>query len=159
DRDAQGVDARELATGRRRDHRRLGHRRAGQGALRRVAGAEAVHPHRPAAQRKGGLNMSSVVTSGTWKPTPGREQAFVEEWVRFADWASVQPGAGRLQLARDLHEDGRYVSFGDWASEEAVRSWKSSPEFKERMAQVLQHVGEFRPVELGLVATAESSSN
>jgi heme-degrading monooxygenase HmoA len=99
--------------------------------------------------------MSTVYTSGTWKPTPGREQAFVEAWERFAAWASRLPGAGRLLLTRDLGEAGRYVSFGDWASEDAIRDWKGSPEFKERMAQVLQHVGEFRPAELGLVATAE----
>ena len=68
------------------------------------------------------------------------------------------PGAGRLRLTRDLYEDGRYVSFGDWSSEDAVRGWKGSPEFKERMAQVLQHVGEFQSAELGLVATADESA-
>jgi heme-degrading monooxygenase HmoA len=102
--------------------------------------------------------MSTIYTSGTWRPTPGREDAFVEAWEQFAAWASRLPGAGRLQLTRDLNETGRYVSFGDWASESAVRAWKSSPEFKERMAQVLQHVGEFQPTELGLVATAENGA-
>ena len=99
--------------------------------------------------------MSTVYTSGTWKPSPGREGAFVEAWEQFAAWASQMPGAGRLRLTRDLYEEGRYVSFGDWASEDAVRGWKGSPEFKERMAQVLQHVSEFQSAELGLVATAE----
>src|SRR5262249_3334948 len=98
--------------------------------------------------------MATVITSGTWKPNPGREEAFVEAWEQFAAWASRMPGAGRLRLTRDLYEDGRYVSFGDWASEDAVRGWKGSPEFRERMAQVLQHVGEFQSAELGLVATA-----
>jgi heme-degrading monooxygenase HmoA len=100
--------------------------------------------------------MSTVYTSGTWKPTPGREEAFVGAWEQFAAWAAEQPGAGRLQLARDLNDEGRFVSFGDWASEGAVRAWKGSPEFKERMAQVLQHVHEFQPMELSLVATAEN---
>lgn len=99
--------------------------------------------------------MSTVYTSGTWKPSHGREAAFVEAWEQFAAWASQMPGAGQLRLTRDLYEEGRYVSFADWASEDAVRSWKGSPEFKERMAQVLQHVGEFQSAELGLLATAE----
>ena len=98
--------------------------------------------------------MSTVYTTGTWTPTPGRENEFVEAWERFAAWASEMPGAGTLRLTRDLYEEGRYVSFGDWSSVEEVRGWKSSPEFKERMAQVLQHVTEFQPAELGLVATA-----
>ena len=99
--------------------------------------------------------MSTVYTSGTWKLTPGRDEAFVEAWEQFAAWATRLPGAGRLRLTRDLHEEDRYVSFGDWESEEAVRGWKGSPEFKERLAQVLQHVGEFQSSELGLVASAE----
>ena len=102
--------------------------------------------------------MSAVYTSGTWKPSSGREEAFVEAWEQFSAWASGFPGAGRLQLTRDLNEEGRYVSFADWASEDAVRAWKGSPEFKERMAQVLQYVGEFQPAELGLVATAENGA-
>ena len=36
-----------------------------------------------------------------------------------------------------------------------MRAWKGSPEFKERMARVLQHVSEFNPTELELVATAD----
>jgi heme-degrading monooxygenase HmoA len=99
--------------------------------------------------------VATVYTSGTWQPSPGREEAFVEAWEQFAAWATCMPGAGRLQLTRDLYQESRYVSFGEWASEDAVRGWKGSPEFKERMAQVLQHVGEFTSAELGLVATAE----
>ena len=99
--------------------------------------------------------MATIYTSGTWKPNAGREEAFVEAWEQLATWASQMPGAGRLQLARDLHEEGRYVSFGDWADEDAVRGWKGSPEFRERMARVLQHVEVFQPAELALVVTAE----
>jgi heme-degrading monooxygenase HmoA len=99
--------------------------------------------------------VTTVYTSGTWQASPGREEAFVEAWEQFAAWASQMPGAGRLQLTRDLYENGRYVSFGEWSSDDAVRDWKGLPEFKERMAQVLQHVGEFRSAELGLLATAE----
>ena len=100
--------------------------------------------------------MGTTYTSGTWKVEPDHDDAFVEAWQQFAGWASTIPGAGRLTLTRDLYEEGRYVSFGDWATEDAVRSWKNSPELKERMAQVLQHVGEFKSVELGLVASASA---
>lgn len=99
--------------------------------------------------------MSVIYTSGTWKPTPGSEEAFVAAWKQFAAWASSMAGAGRLQLVRDLREPGRFVSIGDWESIERVRGWKSSPEFRERMARVLRHVDEFRPSELTLVASAE----
>jgi heme-degrading monooxygenase HmoA len=103
--------------------------------------------------------MSEIYTTGTWVPTEGREHAFVEAWAEFAAWASTMPGAGRLRLGRDLHEPGRFVSFGDWESGETVAAWKMSPEFKERMAQVLQHVGEFKPSELELLATATQGAS
>jgi heme-degrading monooxygenase HmoA len=102
--------------------------------------------------------VGTVYTSGSWKPSPGGEEAFVEAWEQFAAWASQMPGAGRLSLTRDLYQEGRYVSFGDWANAEAVGGWKGSPEFKERMAQVLQHVDEFQSAELGLVATAKDGA-
>ncbi len=99
--------------------------------------------------------MSVIYTTGNWKPNPGSEDAFVAAWKQFAAWASSMPGAGRLQLVRDLREPERFVSFGDWGSIDQVRDWKSSPEFRERMARVLQHVDEFQPTELTLIASAE----
>lgn len=102
--------------------------------------------------------MSKVYTTGSWTPNPGSEDAFVDAWKTFAGWASGRPGAGTLQLVRDLHEPGRFVSFGAWESIDHVKGWKGSPEFKERMAQVLQHVDDFHPTELELLATAEDGS-
>src|SRR5581483_6244339 len=46
---AQGGDAGAVEAGRQGDHLRLGLERRGEGAVRRVGGAEALHPHRPAA--------------------------------------------------------------------------------------------------------------
>ena len=86
-------------------------------------------------------------------------EAFVEAWSEFAAWARPRAGRWQLQLARDLNEEGRYISFGDWTSEDAVRRWKSSAEFKERLAQVVQHVSDFQSTQLGLVATAENGES
>ena len=69
--------------------------------------------------------------------------------------AVSQPDAGTLRLVRNLTAPERFVSFGDWAAIAGVRAWKGSPEFKERIARVLQHVSEFTPTELELVATAD----
>jgi heme-degrading monooxygenase HmoA len=102
--------------------------------------------------------MSEVYTMGSWKPNPGSQEAFVEAWSQFAGWASSMPGAGTLRLVRDLHEPGRFVSFGAWDSIDYVRAWKGSPEFKERMARVLQHVDDFHPTELEQIATAADGS-
>jgi heme-degrading monooxygenase HmoA len=102
--------------------------------------------------------MSEIYTTGTWAPYPGHEEEFVRAWIEFASWASNMPGAGVLSLTRDIQDTGRFISFGGWESLGQVRAWKGSPEFRERMAQVQQHVAEFRPSELRVVATADAGA-
>jgi heme-degrading monooxygenase HmoA len=102
--------------------------------------------------------MIETYTTGTWTPNPGATDAFVEAWTDFAAWASGMPGAGTLRLVCDVRDTSRYMSFGDWSSADAIRQWKTSPEFRERLAHVLQHVSDFRPSELALVATADGGT-
>ena len=102
--------------------------------------------------------MPDVYTTGSWKPLPGHEERFVEAWTEFATWASERPGAGKALLARDLRDPERFVSFMEWENVEAVRGWKGSPEFKERMSRVQQHVDKFAPTELEVVAGCVSGA-
>ena len=102
--------------------------------------------------------MSDTYMSGTWVPYPGKEQEFVDAWAQFASWASGEPGAGTLTLMHDVYNPQRYVSVGDWETSEAARNWKTSPEFQERIAHVLEHVAEFNSSELTVVVTATDSS-
>ena len=39
-------------------------------------------------------------------------------------------------------------SFGQWDDADAVRAWKGSPEFKERIGRVVRQATEFEPTEL-----------
>jgi len=97
--------------------------------------------------------MGEMYTTGTWKPKAGEEEEFVAAWSEFAQWASEFPGAGTLRLSRDTADQERYVSFGRWDSPEQAHSWKTAPEFRERMGRVQAHVAEFTPDELEVVAT------
>ena len=96
--------------------------------------------------------MSEVYSSGAWTAKDGEGESFVEAWTEFARWLSTMPGAGTAHLTRDLSEPRRYLSFAPWESAEAMQAWKSDPEFRQRMAAVQQHVTEFTPSELELVA-------
>jgi heme-degrading monooxygenase HmoA len=102
--------------------------------------------------------MPDAYTMGSWKPFPGQEDAFIEAWTEFASWATGFSGSGMARLARDLREPDRFLSFLDWDSIEAVRSWKSAPEFKERMSRVQKHIDKFAPTELELVASCTSGA-
>jgi len=101
--------------------------------------------------------MSEIVTTGVWKTRAGSEEEFIRAWEAFAGWAKDMEGAGALRLTRDMREEGRFVSFAPWANEGAVRAWKGSPEFSERLAQVRQHVEDFEPTELETVVVVEPS--
>jgi heme-degrading monooxygenase HmoA len=93
-----------------------------------------------------------VYTTGSWRPFPGHEEAFLAAWREFMAWACSLPGAGGAMLARDLRDPERFVSHAVWDDIESVRAWKSSPEFKPRMALVQQHIDKFAPTELEVVA-------
>ncbi|GAC1473768.1 MAG: hypothetical protein PVSMB7_28110 [Chloroflexota bacterium] len=103
--------------------------------------------------------MAELMTTGTWIVHPAKEDAFKEAWLTFALWASSMPGAGTLQLGRDTADAQRFVSTGVWMDEASVRTWKSLPEFRERMARLLQYVDDFTPREIEIVATAVQGSS
>jgi heme-degrading monooxygenase HmoA len=92
--------------------------------------------------------MYEIFTHGRFEVEPGNEEAFVNAWSEFAAWASERPGAGTLRLVRDVRTAGRFVSFGQWHDADAVRAWKSSAEFKERIGGVVRQATEFEPTEL-----------
>ena len=91
--------------------------------------------------------MYEIFTYGRWEVEPANEEAFVDAWSDFAAWASGRAGAGTLRLLRDVRNPGRFVSFGEWEDVEAIRAWKSSPEFKERIGRVVRHTTDFEPTE------------
>jgi heme-degrading monooxygenase HmoA len=97
--------------------------------------------------------MTELVTTGTWRVNPTKEAEFIQAWAAFAAWASGMPGAGTLRLGRDVGDPLRFVSYAAWQDTDSVRAWKSAPQFHERLARVLQHVGDFQPAELDVVAT------
>ncbi|HYZ19185.1 MAG TPA: antibiotic biosynthesis monooxygenase family protein [Gaiellaceae bacterium] len=92
--------------------------------------------------------MYEIFTHGRFEVAPENEEAFVEAWSEFAAWVSQRPGAQTLRLVRDIRNPGRFVSFGQWDDADAVRDWKSSPEFKERIGRVVKQAKQFEPTEL-----------
>jgi heme-degrading monooxygenase HmoA len=96
--------------------------------------------------------MADVYTTGSWRPFPGKADAFLAAWEEFAGWSASLPGASFATLARDLRDPDRFVSFMSWDDIESVRAWKTSLEFKRRMALVQEHVDKFSPTELEVVA-------
>jgi len=99
-----------------------------------------------------------IFTYGRFEVEPDNQETFVETWTEFASWVSARPGAGSIRLFRDVRNPGRFVSLGQWDDADAVRSFKSSPEFKERLGRVVGLATEFEPTEHVTLAKATGGS-
>jgi heme-degrading monooxygenase HmoA len=95
--------------------------------------------------------MAETYTSGTWLVKDGEDEAFVQAWTAFVEWAGEMPGSGVFRLVRDLDQPRRYMSFAPWESFDTQQAWKSLPEFPERIGRVRQHCENFEPFTLELV--------
>jgi heme-degrading monooxygenase HmoA len=100
-----------------------------------------------------------IYTTGSWRPFPGHENAFLDAWQEFANWSSHLPGAQLALLTRDLRDPDRFVSFVGWDSIDAVHAWKSSPDFKPHMARVQEHIDKFAPTEVEVVITVPAGGH
>ena len=101
--------------------------------------------------------MAELYTFGAWKPSAGKEQAFIDAWLEFAGWASGRPGAGKVALhatcaIRSLHQ------LRELGHTRRRARLEELAEFRERISRIKQHVDEFEPTELTVVATAESGA-
>jgi heme-degrading monooxygenase HmoA len=101
---------------------------------------------------------TTYTTTGTWVVAAGRDDDFIDAWAAFASWATTQAGAGTLRLGRDVTDPRRFVSFGVWESLDDVHAWKATAEFQEGLARILQHVDEFRPLELEVLVVAHAGA-
>jgi heme-degrading monooxygenase HmoA len=97
--------------------------------------------------------VAVTYTSGIWLVREGHEADFVAAWSDFAQWIAGWPGAQELRLVRDLDQPHRFLSFAPWDSFDEQRAWKESPEFRERIGRVREHVEDFTPSTYELVLT------
>ena len=94
-----------------------------------------------------------LYTSATWVVKQGKESEFVAAWTHFADWTSrTMEGAGTGHLLQEVDQPRHFLSFGPWASQEAIQRWRGTPEFQAFLTTARQLCEEVRPRTLSLVA-------
>lgn len=91
------------------------------------------------------IATDTVYASGNWIVTKGREEEFVRRWTEFLQWTRSTFGElGTAQLLRDEETQGHFVSFATWQSINALREWRSRPEFAEHLSACRSLCDEFR---------------
>ena len=105
------------------------------------------------------MTAPAFYSTGSWLPFPDQEEPFLEAWKEFAGWAAGLPGAAGDALLRPRPARSRALrQLLGWESIEAIKAWKTHPEFKERMSRVQQHIDKFAPTETEVVARVTAAS-
>jgi heme-degrading monooxygenase HmoA len=89
--------------------------------------------------------MTETYSHTTWQVKPGQEAEFVRRWGEWAEWSRRQGLAADARLLRDVESPGTYVSFGPWASIDAISNWRSLAGYHERVAHLAEVVISFEP--------------
>ena len=90
--------------------------------------------------------MQSHYTHTTWRVKPGREDEFIRRWNEWAEWSHRQGLDAPALLLRDVENPETFVSFGQWASAAAVRSWRALDGYQERVAPRTERLPLARPL-------------
>jgi heme-degrading monooxygenase HmoA len=96
--------------------------------------------------------VRKAYTHSTWRVKPGLEDEFVRRWEELAAWSAVEGLTASARLLRDVDDPTRFVSFGPWESLDAIRRWRGSPQFHERVARLQEVLDGFEPRTLELVS-------
>ncbi len=89
---------------------------------------------------------SELYTLGIWVVKPGLEEAFLEEWSRFAQWTkSACAGAESVVLLQDSVNPRRFISVGPWRSAQDVAAWRETEQFKAAVSRMRPMLESFEP--------------
>jgi heme-degrading monooxygenase HmoA len=81
-----------------------------------------------------GAPLTSHYASGNWVVDDGRQIEFIERWREFLEWTRVtSAGLRSAQLIQDVEDPRHFISFAGWESAEAMRAWRSLPEFAQKL--------------------------
>lgn len=89
--------------------------------------------------------MNNPYASGNWVVTPGCETRFVERWTEFLEWTrSSFTELESARLIQDGEDSRHFVSFASWNSADAMKIWRSRPEFDEKFGACRALCDDFR---------------
>lgn len=99
--------------------------------------------------------IGQLFTSGTWLIKEGKESEFISAWSRFAEWTSRSGlAAGSGHLLQDEANPRSFLSFASWESQQEIRQWRDTSEFKAFVASARELCEDIQPRTLSLVALA-----
>ena len=97
--------------------------------------------------------------SGRWQVKEGKVDEFVERWKDWLGWTSQSVSGFRsAMLLRSEDEPLRFTSMSAWDDDASVKAWKTSEEFRTKLAAVTALCDEFVGGDFDLAAGFKARS-
>ncbi len=98
--------------------------------------------------------MNGHFASGNWIVNHGRQGEFIARWTEFLEWTRASaPGLLSAHLIQDSDDPIHFVSFASWESQEAMRTWRSLPDFATKLSACRALCDDFRGSTYTVAAT------
>jgi heme-degrading monooxygenase HmoA len=82
--------------------------------------------------------------SGRWEVKEGKEAEFVERWKEWLGWSSQNvPGFRSAHLLRSQDDLRMFTSVSDWDTDEQLKAWKTSEDFRQKFGAARELCDEF----------------
>lgn len=81
-------------------------------------------------------NSNQSFTTGIWNVKKGKEQEFINAWKEIAEWTFNNMDGGSARLLQDSKDQSRFVSVGQWMSENNIQKWRETDEFKKALEKI-----------------------
>jgi heme-degrading monooxygenase HmoA len=99
--------------------------------------------------------VGEIFTSGNWVVQAGKEDEFIKAWTDFTSWTRENAsGAEEFLLIRETPDGRHFLSLGSWESFDAVRQWRSTDEFQQKLGACRALCDDFRAGDYELAASA-----
>jgi len=85
-----------------------------------------------------------IYASGQWRVAEGKVDEYLRRWEAWIDWTAENlPGFRYARLLRSQDDPMRFTSISEWDDQDSLNAWKSSPGFREKLAEVRELCDEF----------------
>jgi heme-degrading monooxygenase HmoA len=81
-------------------------------------------------------NLNHSFTTGIWNVKKGKEQEFITAWKEMAEWTFTHMDGGSAHLLQDSKDQSRFISIGQWTSEDNIQKWRETTEFKTALEKI-----------------------
>lgn len=87
-----------------------------------------------------------------WQVKKGNEKNFIDTWTEFAEYSLKNHRVFEATLLQENENLQKFVSSGRWEDDEAVKEWRSSPEFNKYFVRLKELCDDIQPKTLKQVS-------